>query len=78
MPPSKAYLEIRIGDPETHKSAQDAHGRALAFITAKGAELGIEPNTRPEDMEDWQKEVVEEAYGNDPAWRDKVLSDGHV
>ncbi|KAI8819453.1 cyclophilin [Fimicolochytrium jonesii] len=69
--PTLVFLDIRIGDPSAQAAALDAYSRATAFIAAKGAALGVDGNVKPEALEDWQREMVLEAYQADPVWRAK-------
>ncbi|KAJ3061172.1 hypothetical protein HK102_009207 [Quaeritorhiza haematococci] len=71
MPPSKpttVFLDIDIGDPTTHASESEAYARACTFLREKGAMYGLgDGTTKPEELDEGQREVLEEVYEADPA-----------
>ncbi|KAI8585415.1 cyclophilin [Geranomyces variabilis] len=79
LPPRRAFLDIRIGDPAARAEEEEAHARAVAFVREKAGELGLDPATDTPtpiaELEDWQKEMVSDLYAADPAWSAKIQLD---
>ncbi|KAI8920855.1 cyclophilin [Powellomyces hirtus] len=69
--PSRAFLDVRIGNPAAQVAEEEAYTRAVAFVKAKCSALGVDTQTAPENLEEWQRDMVSELHEADPIWSAK-------
>lgn len=65
----RVYLDINIGDAAKYEQELAAYNRATSFLQQCGPQYGLSANIA--DLDNEGKQMLREAYANDPNWSSK-------
>lgn len=66
------FLEISIGNKELFDKEQAEYQNAVGFIESQGHIYGIQGQL-PQDLDDGQRDMIQDAYNSNPEWSKRVL-----